>query len=341
MPYILKDVCSVHEGGQVIMLHLKNKVACGHFINKMNEFSIVILITVILIVIVLFNTAKVVPQRQEYIVERLGKFSRTLSAGLHLLVPFLDVVKYKRTLKEEVFEVSKQNCITKDNVALGIDGVLYLQVMNSKLSCYGIDDYRLAAQNLAQTSLRSVIGKMDLDKTFEERETLNQAVVAAVDEAAQNWGIKVLRYEVKDIEVSPDIMNAMEKQMTAERDKRAAIAQSEGERQSKINLAEGEKEQSILTSEGQKQELINNAEGLAAEIKLKADATAEAITKVAKALNQEGGEQAANLEVAKQYVSEFGNLAKENNTLIIPSDVNNLSSMVATAMSVIEKTKKK
>ena len=307
----------------------------------MNEFSIVILITVILIVIVLFNTAKVVPQRQEYIVERLGKFSRTLSAGLHLLVPFLDVVRYKRTLKEEVFEVSKQNCITKDNVALGIDGVLYLQVMDSKLSCYGIDDYRLAAQNLAQTSLRSVIGKMDLDKTFEERETLNQAVVAAVDEAAQNWGIKVLRYEVKDIEVSPDIMNAMEKQMTAERDKRAAIAQSEGERQSKINLAEGEKEQSILTSEGQKQELINNAEGLAAEIKLKADATAEAITKVAKALNQEGGEQAANLEVAKQYVSEFGNLAKENNTLIIPSDVNNLSSMVATAMSAIEKTKKK
>jgi len=307
----------------------------------MNEFSIVILITVILIVIVLFNTAKVVPQRQEYIVERLGKFSRTLSAGLHLLVPFLDVVRYKRTLKEEVFEVSKQNCITKDNVALGIDGVLYLQVMDSKLSCYGIDDYRLAAQNLAQTSLRSVIGKMDLDKTFEERETLNQAVVAAVDEAAQNWGIKVLRYEVKDIEVSPDIMNAMEKQMTAERDKRAAIAQSEGERQSKINLAEGEKEQSILTSEGQKQELINNAEGLAAEIKLKADATAEAINKIAVALNQEGGEQAANLEVAKQYVSEFGNLAKENNTLIIPSDINNLSSMVATAMSVIDKTKKK
>ena len=307
----------------------------------MNEFSIVILITVILIVIVLFNTAKVVPQRQEYIVERLGKFSRTLSAGLHLLVPFLDVVRYKRTLKEEVFEVSKQNCITKDNVALGIDGVLYLQVMDSKLSCYGIDDYRLAAQNLAQTSLRSVIGKMDLDKTFEERETLNQAVVAAVDEAAQNWGIKVLRYEVKDIEVSPDIMNAMEKQMTAERDKRAAIAQSEGERQSKINLAEGEKEQSILTSEGQKQELINNAEGLAAEIKLKADATAEAINKIAVALNQEGGEQAANLEVAKQYVSEFGNLAKENNTLIIPSDINNLSSMVATAMSVIEKYNKK
>ena len=307
----------------------------------MGEFSIVVIISVVFLVIILFKTARIVPQRQEFLVERLGKFSRTLSAGLHILIPFLDVVRYKRTLKEGVFEVTKQNCITKDNVALGIDGVLYLQVINSKFSCYGIDDYRIAAQNLAQTSLRSVIGKMDLDKTFEERERINQAVVAAVDEAAQNWGIKVLRYEVKDIEVSPDIMNAMEKQMTAERDKRAAIAQSEGERQSKINLAQGEKEQSILTSEGQKQELINNAEGIAAEIKLKADATADAITTVAEALNIKGGEQAASLDVAKQYVKEFGNLAKESNTLIIPSDVNNISSMLATAMSVIDKTKKK
>ena len=307
----------------------------------MSEFSIVIIISVFLLIILLFKTARIVPQRQEFIVERLGKFSRTLSAGLHILVPFLDVVRYKRTLKEEVYEVSKQNCITKDNVALGIDGVLYLQVVNSKFSCYGIDDYRIAAQNLAQTSLRSVIGKMDLDKTFEERERINQSVVAAVDEASQNWGIKVLRYEVKDIEVSPDIMNAMEKQMTAERDKRAAIAQSEGERQSKINLAQGEKEQSILTSEGLKQELINNAEGIAAEIKLKADATADAIVTVAEALNIKGGEQAASLDVAKQYVKEFGNLAKESNTLIIPSDVNNISSMLATAMSVIDKTKKK
>ena len=307
----------------------------------MSDFSIVIITSVVLLVFILFKTAKIVPQRQEFIVERLGKYSRTLSAGLHILIPFLDVVKYKRTLKEQVFEVSKQNSITKDNVALGIDGVLYLQVTDSKLSCYGIDDYRIAAQNLAQTSLRSVIGKMDLDKTFEERETLNQAVVAAVDEAAQNWGIKVLRYEVKDIEVSPDIMNAMEKQMTAERDKRAAIAQSEGERQSKINFAQGEKEHSILTSEGQKQELINKAEGAAAEIKLKADATAEAIIKVAESLNKKGGEQAANLEVAKQYIKEFGNLAKENNTLIIPGDVSNVASMVATAMSVIDRTKKK
>ena len=306
-----------------------------------NQFSIVIIISVVLLVIILFKTARIVPQREEFIVERLGKFSRTLSAGLHILIPFLDVVKYKRTLKEQVFEVDKQNSITRDNVALVIDGVLYLQVTDSKLSCYGIEDYVIAATNLAQTSLRSVIGKMDLDKTFEERETLNQAVVAAVDEAAQNWGIKVLRYEVKDIEVSSDIMSAMEKQMTAERDKRAAIAQSEGERQSKINAAQGEKEHSILTSEGQKQELINKAEGAAAEIKLKADATAEAIIKVAESLNKKGGEQAANLEVAKQYIEEFGNLAKENNTLIIPSDVSNVASMVATAMSVIDKTKKK
>jgi regulator of protease activity HflC (stomatin/prohibitin superfamily) len=307
----------------------------------MTEFSIVVIVSVVFLVIILIKTARIVPQKSEFVIERLGKYNKVLDAGFHLLFPFLDVVKYKRSLKEEVFEVSKQNCITKDNVALGIDGVLYLQVMDTKLSCYGIDDYRVAAQNLAQTSLRSVIGKMDLDKTFEERETLNQEVVAAVDEAAQNWGIKVLRYEVKDIEVSPDIMNAMEKQMTAERDKRAAIAKSEGERQSKINYAQGEKENSILTSEGYKQELINKAEGSAAEIKLNADATADAIAIVSEALMKKGGQEAANLEVAKQYVAEFGKLAKENNTLIIPSDVNNVSSMLATAMSVLENVKKK
>ena len=307
----------------------------------MNEMSIVIIVSVLILIFILFKTALVVPQKSEVVIERLGKFSRILEAGFHILIPFLDVRMYRRSLKEEVLEVPKQNCITKDNVALGIDGVLYLQVMDTKLSCYGIDNYKVAAENLAQTSLRSVIGKMDLDKTFEERETLNQAVVAAVDEAAQNWGIKVLRYEVKDIEVSPDIMNAMEKQMTAERDKRAAIAKSEGERESKINSAQGEKEKSILTSEGFKQELINKAEGNAAQIKLNADATADAIKSVSEALLEKGGEQAANLELAKQYIEEFGNLAKVNNTLIIPSDVNNVSSMLATAMSVIEKTKKK
>ena len=305
------------------------------------EFTTTVLILVAFIIVIFIKTAKIVPQRKEFIVERLGKYSRTLGAGFHILIPFIDIIRYRRSLKEEVGDVSKQNCITKDNVQLGIDGVLYIQVMDSKLSCYGIDDYRLAAKNLAQTSLRSVIGKMDLDKTFEERESINQAVVSAVDEAAQNWGIKVLRYEVKDIEVSNDIMNAMEKQMTAERDKRAAIAQSEGERQSKINLAEAEKMEAILTSEGEKQEKINIAEGEAAEITLKADATADAIKKVAEALNVEGGENAANLEVAKKYIEQFGNLAKESNTLIIPSDINNIASMVATAMSVVDNIKKK
>jgi len=239
-----------------------------------------------------------------------------------------------------MIEVPKQNCITKDNVQLTIDGVLYIQVMDSKLSCYGIDNYYFAAQNLAQTSLRSAIGKMVLDKTFEERESLNQQVVSAVDEAAQNWGIKVLRYEVKDIDVAPDIMKAMEKQMTAERDKRAVIAQSEGERQSAINSAEGKKQAAILTSEGERQQNINDAEGESEAIRLKAIANSEAIRKVAEALNLPGGSDAANLEVAKAYVDEFGKLAKESNTMILPADAANVASMIATAMSTIDKTKK-
>tara|TARA_Y100000817_G_scaffold261713_1_gene216229 strand:+ start:160 stop:1080 length:921 start_codon:yes stop_codon:yes gene_type:complete len=306
----------------------------------MGDFSVLLIILIVFAIIVLTKTAQVVPQRTEAVVERLGKYSRTLSAGFHILIPFLDKIAYKRHLKEEVIEVPKQNCITKDNVQLTIDGVLYIQVMDSKLSCYGIDNYYFAAQNLAQTSLRSAIGKMVLDKTFEERESLNQQVVSAVDEAAQNWGIKVLRYEVKDIDVAPDIMKAMEKQMTAERDKRAVIAQSEGERQSAINSAEGKKQAAILTSEGERQQNINDAEGESEAIRLKATATAEAIQKVAEALNLPGGSDAANLEVAKAYVDEFGKLAKESNTMILPADAANVASMIATAMSVIDKTKK-
>lgn len=306
----------------------------------MGDFSVVLVVLIVFAIIILTKTAQVVPQRTEAVVERLGKYSRTLSAGFHILIPFLDRIAYKRHLKEEVIEVPKQNCITKDNVQLTIDGVLYIQVMDSKLSCYGIDNYYFAAQNLAQTSLRSAIGKMVLDKTFEERESLNQQVVSAVDEAAQNWGIKVLRYEVKDIDVAPDIMKAMEKQMTAERDKRAVIAQSEGDRQSAINSAEGKKQAAILTSEGERQQNINDAEGESEAIRLKAIATAEAIQKVAEALNLPGGTDAANLEVAKAYVDEFGKLAKESNTMILPADVANVSSIIATAMSTIEKTKK-
>ena len=306
----------------------------------MEDFSVVLVVLVVFAIIILMKTAQIVPQRTEAVIERLGKYSRTLSAGFHILIPFLDKIAYKRHLKEEVIEVPKQNCITKDNVQLTIDGVLYIQVMDSKLSCYGIDNYYFAAQNLAQTSLRSAIGKMVLDKTFEERESLNQQVVSAVDEAAQNWGIKVLRYEVKDIDVAPDIMKAMEKQMTAERDKRAVIAQSEGERQSAINSAEGEKQAAILTSEGERQQNINDAEGESEAIRLKAIANAEAIKKVAEALSLPGGSNAANLEVAKAYVDEFGKLAKESNTMILPADAANVASMIATAMSVIDKTKK-
>ena len=307
----------------------------------MGEFSMVLVILAVFSAVILYKTAKVVPQRSEYIVERLGKYSRTLKSGFHILIPFLDVMKYPRSLKEDVFEVPKQNCITKDNVQLAIDGVLYLQVIDSKQSAYGVDDYKFAAQNLAQTSLRSVIGKMALDKTFEERESLNQQVVSAVDEAAQNWGVKVLRYEVKDIDVNATIMIAMEKQMVAEREKRSLILDSEGKRESEINTAEGVKQSSILTSEGEMQKKINDADGEAQAIRLKATATAEAIRKISESLNLKGGEQAANLEVAKQYVGEFGKLAKESNTLIIPSDISNVSSMIASAMSVLNKVKSK
>jgi len=306
----------------------------------MGDFSVVLVVLAVFIIIVLMKIAQIVPQKTEAVVERLGKYSRTLKAGFHILIPFIDKIAYKRHLKEEVIEVPKQNCITKDNVQLTIDGVLYIQVMDSKLSSYGIDNYYFAAQNLAQTSLRSAIGKMVLDKTFEERESLNQHVVSAVDEAAQNWGIKVLRYEVKDIDVAPDIMKAMEKQMTAERDKRAVIAKSEGERQSEINSAEGRKQSFILTSEGEKQRNINDAAGEAEAILLKSQATSEAIKKVAESLNLDGGKDAANLEVAKEYIHEFGKLAQESNTMIIPSDANNVASMIATAMSVLDKTKK-
>jgi len=306
----------------------------------MNESLIIVGVLAVIVIILLIKTATIVPQRSEYIVERLGKYNKTLKAGFHILIPFLDTVAYKRTLKEEVMDIPSQDCITTDNVSVSVDGVLYLQVIDSKLSAYGIDEYRTAASQLAQTSLRSVIGKIELDRTFEERETLNQQVVAAIDEAAQNWGVKVLRYEIKDITPPVSVMEAMEKQMKAEREKRASIATSEGDRQSRINRAEGLKKEAIQVSEGEKQKRINEAEGQAKEILLIAHATAEGIRKIADSLNLEGGETAANLRVAEKYIAEFGKLAKENNTMIIPSNMGDISSMVATAMSVLEHTKK-
>ena len=305
----------------------------------MNESIIIVGILAIIVIILLIKTAVVVPQRSEYIIERLGKYSKSLSAGFHILIPFLDKVAYKRSLKEEVLDIASQDCITTDNVSVSVDGVLYLQVMDSKLSAYGIDNYRLAAGQLAQTSLRSVIGKIELDRTFEERESLNQQVVAAIDEAAQNWGVKVLRYEIKDITPPQSVMDAMEKQMKAEREKRAAIATSEGDRQSRINRAEGLKKEAIEVSEGEKQKRINEAEGQAKEIELVAYATAEGIRKIAESLSLTGGRTAANLRVAEQYIAQFGNLAKENNTMIIPSNMGDISAMVATVMSVLEHAK--
>lgn len=282
---------------------------------------------VVFVIIVLLKTAVVVPQRSEYVVERLGKYRTSLAAGFHILIPFFDKVAYKRSLKEEPIDIPAQTCITSDNVTMEVDGVLYLQVMNSQQSAYGVEDYRFAATQLAQTSLRSAIGKISLDNTFEARETLNMQVVDALDEATQNWGVKVLRYEIKDIEPPRSVLEAMEKQMRAEREKRAEIAHSEGERQSLINRAEGEK-----------MRLINEAEGQAQSILRVAEATAEGIRKVAESLDMPGGTDAANLEVAKRYIDQFGKLAKENNTMILPGNLTDVATMVATAMSAIKQT---
>ena len=307
----------------------------------MNESLIVIGIIAVIIVVLLIKTAVVVPQRSEYIVERLGKYNKSLGAGFHILIPFLDKIAYRRSLKEEVLDIASQDCITTDNVSVSVDGVLYLQVIDSKLSAYGIDNYRIAASQLAQTSLRSVIGKIELDRTFEERETLNQQVVAAIDEAAQNWGVKVLRYEIKDITPPQSVMDAMEKQMRAEREKRAAIATSEGDRQARINRAEGLKKEAIEVSEGEKQRRINEAEGQAKEIELVAQATADGIRKISESLSLDGGKTAANLRIAEKYIAEFGKLAKTNNTMIIPANMGDISSIVATVMSVLGNAKPK
>lgn len=302
---------------------------------------IALLVIIAFVVFVLIKTAIVVPQRSEFIVERLGRYSRTLGAGFHILIPFFDKVAYRRNLKEEPIDISAQTCITADNVTLEVDGILYLQVVDSKRSAYGIDNYHFAASQLAQTSLRSAIGKIELDKTFEARETLNGQVVDALDEAAGNWGVKVLRYEIKDIQPPRTVLEAMEKQMKAEREKRAEIARSQGEKQAIINKAEGDRAEAISLSEGEKMKRINEAEGRAQEILRVAEATAEGIARVAAALEGPGGKDAANLEVAKSYLDQFGKLAKENNTMIIPSNMADVSSILATAMTTLEHVKAK
>ncbi len=304
------------------------------------ETFIALGVLIAFIFIVLWKTAVIVPQRMEYVVERLGKYRKTLQAGLHILIPFFDRVAYKRSLKEEPIDIAAQTGITSDNVTLEVDGVLYLQVIDTKKSAYGIDNYHFAAAQLAQTSLRSAIGKIELDKTFEARETLNGQVVQALDEAAENWGVKVLRYEIKDIKPPRTVLEAMEKQMKAEREKRAEIARSEAIKQATINKAEGDRAEAIFLSEGEKMKRINEAEGKAQEILLVAEATALGIRKVAEAMSMPGGTEAANLEVAKSYITQFGNLAKENNTMIVPSNLTDVTSMVAAAMSTIKQVKK-
>jgi len=273
-------------------------------------------------------------------VERLGKYYATLEAGFHILIPFLDKVPahYKHTLKEQAVDVPPQQCITKDNIAVEVDGILYMQVVDAKKASYGIDNYRFASTQLAQTTMRSVIGTLELDKTFEERETINHAIVDAVDKASDPWGVKVTRYEVKNIVPPQSIKDAMEKQMRAVREKRALIAESEGDRQAKINRADGDRQEMIARSEGDKQRRINEADGRAAEIRTVAVATAEGISKIASAINEEGGAKAVNLRIAEQYLGEFGKLAQTNNTMIIPSNLADIAGVIKTVSSVLKDT---
>ena len=297
------------------------------------------LAALLIAIIFVVKAVKVVPQQYTLVVERLGKFHAVLPAGLNIVVPFIDRIAYKHILKEVPLDVPSQICITKDNTQLQVDGIIYFQVTDPQRASYGTSDYVLAITQLAQTTLRSVIGKMELDKTFEERDQINTAVVAALDEAAASWGVKVLRYEIKDLTPPKEILHAMQAQITAEREKRALIAASEGRKQEQINIATGEREAFIQRSEGEKQAAINSAQGEAEAIKAVADATAHAIRKVAEAIEAPGGINAVNLKVAEKYVEAFANVAKEGNTLILPGNLSEMGSMVATAMSIVKTQK--
>lgn len=304
----------------------------------------------LLVVIFIAKTFKIVPQQNAWVVERLGRFHAVLQPGLNIVIPFIDRIAYKHSLKEVPLDVPSQICITRDNTQLQVDGILYFQVMNPEQASYGTSDYVLAITQLAQTTLRSVIGKLELDKTFEERDDINRAVVSALDEAATSWGVKVLRYEIKDLTPPKEILHSMQQQITAEREKRARIAQSEGVRQEQINLANGQREAAIQRSqgdmqaainesEGEKQAAINRATGEAEALRLIATANAEAIARVAAAIEHQGGIEAVNLKVAEQYVAAFANLAKQGNTILLPQNVGDVAGLVATAMNVVKSAK--
>src|SRR5436309_11218608 len=301
----------------------------------MQALLIVVFFFALFIFWIVAKTAVVVPQQHAFVVERLGRFAGVLDAGFHILVPFFDVIRYRHLLKEQAMDIPEQVCITKDNVQVAVDGILYLKVMDPERASYGISNYTFAITQLAQTTLRSEIGKIDLDRTFEERTYVNTQVVTEVDKPSEPWGVKVLRYEIKNITPPQDILAAMEKQMRAEREKRAVILTSEGQRDAAINNAEGEKQQVIKASEAKKQQQINEAEGEAAAILAVAEATSEGIRKVAQAINLPGGFEAVQLRVAEQYIGQFGQLAKESNTMVLPASVADVGSMIALAMKVI------
>jgi regulator of protease activity HflC (stomatin/prohibitin superfamily) len=308
------------------------------FIPATERYAVWIFFIAVIVAFVV-EGVRIVPQQFAYVIERLGKFHASLEPGLNIIIPFMDRVAYIHSLKEVPLDVPEQVCITRDNTQLAVDGVLYYQVTDPRLASYGSANYVAAITQLAQTTLRSVIGKMELDKTFESREDINRHIVAALDEAGRNWGIKVLRYEIKSLTPPETILRAMQAQITAEREKRAVIAKSEGQRQEQINIADGERQSAILESEGEKQAAINRAQGEATAIRVIAEANAAAVRAVAEAIADKGGMDAANLKVATQYVEAFGNLAKTSNTLIIPANVSDVAGLIATAMSVMEKSK--
>lgn len=301
------------------------------------EFGTIVSIGLtVVIIIAIVQGARVVPQKQAFVVERLGKYARTLDAGFHVLIPFVERVTARHSLKEQVIDVPSQICITRDNISIEIDGVLFMQVMDPVKATYGVDNYLFAARQLAQTTLRSEIGKMELDRSFEERECINANIIDALDKASAPWGLKILRYEISSINPPQSVKDALEKQMRAERERRAQVAMSEGEREARINVAEGHKQETIKQSEALKLKQINEAEGKAREIELLAQATAEGITRIARAIDAPGGREAVNLRVAEQYVKEFGRLASTNNTMIIPASVGDVGGMVATLGRILQ-----
>jgi regulator of protease activity HflC (stomatin/prohibitin superfamily) len=301
----------------------------------MTPMLFVVVVLAFLVLVVVAKTAVVVPQQSAFVVERLGKYAGTLGAGFHVLLPFFDVIRYRHSLQENAVDIPEQICITRDNVQVHVDGVLYLKVLNPERASYGVSDYMFAISQLAQTALRSEVGKIDLDRTFEERTHINTEIVNELDKASEPWGIKVLRYEIKNITPPQDVLAAMEKQMRAEREKRAVILTSEGTRDAAINSAEGDKQRAIKASEGRKQQQINEAEGQAAAILAVAGATAEGLRRVAEMIQMPGGAEAVRLRVAEQYVNRFGDLAKAGTTLVVPANVSDVASMIALAMNVL------